>query len=219
MTKKLALCAFLILFLSGVAFAELEVGFGIAPPLGSTSDETSDDQTESDSESSSGGFFYDNTAVLHAGYSFAWLFYASLDAMMLPPSAVSSMTGYFNVDDGTYKNGVYRPGILSLIDVGIRPRIGPLMLMVTTGINNLYIYQQDELDEEFASSLGVNLRVGLGLKLSKWLGLMVSGTVVFSDFDSMIFTLKALEDPKLTEKATEQLLNNLYPVITLNLHL
>lgn len=196
---------------AGAAFAEFELGFGIAPPLSET-DQTTEYQ----------GFFYTNTAILHAGYSFAWLFYASVDAMILPPAAVSGLTGYLDPVTGTYRNGVFRPGILNLIDVGIRPRIGGLMLMVSTGINSLYVYNQEELsaDQTFNPSLGVNLRAGVGLKLGKHLGVMVSATTVFNDFDSMIGTLQALGAGGDTAAlAQDRLLSNLYPAAVVSLHL
>lgn len=211
MARKLVLAAILVVCVTGAAFAEFELGFGIAPPLSSTDQETGYD-----------GFFYNNTAILHAGYSFAWLFYASVDAMILPPVAVSGLTGYLNPITGNYQNGIFRPGILSLIDVGFRPRIGGLMLMVSTGINSLYVYKQEELtaDETFNPSLGVNLRAGVGLKLGKVLGIMVSATTVFSDFDTMIGTLQALGGGGETAlMAQERILNNLYPAAVVSLHL
>lgn len=211
MTKKLMLATFLILALAGTAFTdELELGFGIAPPL-----------NQEAMQGPSKGFFYDNTAVLHVGYSFAWLFYASYDALMLPPASVSSMTGSFDVTNGTYQTGVYRPGILSLIDVGFRPRIGPVIIMVSTGFNNLYIYKQDELVDYagFQPDLGVNLRAGLGFKIGKMLSINASGTVVFNSFDNMFATLEGLGDDNLRELVLDNLLSNLYPVISINLHL
>jgi len=208
MTKKLMLATFLILALAGTAFTdELELGFGIAPPL-----------NMDDMQQESKGFFYDNTAVLHVGYSFAWLFYASYDALMLPPASVSSITGSFNIEDGTYNNGFYFPGILSLVNVGFRPSIGPVVLMVTTGINNLYIYKQSELDG-LTPDLGVNLRAGLGFKIGKMLSIMASGTVVFNNFESMISTLEGLGDDDMRDMVLDNLLSNLYPVISINLHL
>ncbi|OHD22302.1 MAG: hypothetical protein A2Y38_00695 [Spirochaetes bacterium GWB1_59_5] len=212
MTKKLMLATFLILAMAGTAFTdELELGFGIAPPL----------NPDENQGPSGNGFFYDNTAVLHVGYSFAWLFYASYDALMLPPASVSSMTGTFDVTNGTYQPGIYRPGVLSLIDVGFRPRIGPVILMVSTGFNNLYIYKQSELEENagFSPDLGVNLRAGLGFKFGKALSVMASGTVVFNSFDSMITTLEGLGNDTMRDMVLDNLLSNLYPVITINLHL
>ncbi len=212
MTKKLMLATFLILALAGTAFTdELELGFGIAPPL------SQEDMTENGDK----GFFYTNTAVLHVGYSFAWLFYTSYDALMLPPASVSSMTGVFDVDDGTYQTGIYRPGILSLINVGFRPRIGPVILMLSTGFNNLYIYKQDELEQNagFSPDLGVNLRAGLGFKFGKALSIMASGTVVFNNFDSMISTLEGLGNDNMRDLVLDNLMSNMYPVITINLHL
>lgn len=210
MAKKLIIFAALFLVLSASLFAEIELGFGIAPPL------------QEHEESMYDGFFYENTGVLHFGYSFWWLFYASYDALLLPPSAVAGMTGTFNEADSSYSSGIFRPGILSLIDVGFRPQIGPILLMATTGINNLYIYKQEELEAntDFEANLGVNLRLGVGLKINKFLGIMASGTVVFATFDDMSETLKNLagNDVFLATKAEERILNNLYPAIVLNLH-
>jgi hypothetical protein len=210
MTKKLMLAAFLILALAGTAFTdELELGFGIAPPL-----------NQDDMQGPSKGFFYDNTAVLHVGYSFAWLFYASYDALMLPPASVLDMTTFYDYEFQTERAGVLRPGILSLIDVGFRPRIGPVIIMVSTGINNLYIYKQDDLKEQgFEPDLGVNLRAGLGFKFGKLLSVMASGTVVFNNFETMISTLQGLGYDDMRSRVLEDLLANLYPVITINLHL
>jgi len=211
MTKKLMLAAFLILALAGTAFTdELELGFGIAPPL-----------NQDDMQGPSKGFFYDNTAVLHVGYSFAWLFYASYDALMLPPASVRNLTTYNDYEMNTERSGIYRPGILSLINIGFRPRIGPIIFMLSTGLNNLYIYQQSDLveDEVFSPDLGVNLRAGLGFKFGKALSIMASGTVVFNNFDSMFSTLEGLGDVSSREMVLDDLLLNLYPVISINLHL
>lgn len=211
MTKKLMLAAFLTLALAGTAFTdELELGFGIAPPL-----------NQDDMQGPSKGFFYDNTAVLHVGYSFAWLFYASYDALMLPPASVRALTTVYDYEMQTERDGINRPGILSLIDVGFRPRIGPVMLMLTTGLNNLYIYQQSDLveDEVFSPDLGVNLRAGIGLKFGKALSIMASGTVVFNSFETMTETLRALGNDASRSMVLDNLLGNMYPVIMFNLHL
>ncbi|MFH2113472.1 MAG: hypothetical protein ABIJ86_03050 [Spirochaetota bacterium] len=212
MTKKLMMSVFLILAMAGAAFSnEIEIGFGVAPPLV---------KTEA-GKSTYEGFFYENTGILHAGYSFAWLFYVSADAYLLPPVAVSGMTGYFDVASGTYQNGIFRPGILGLFNIGIRPKIGPLLLMASTGINTLHIYKQEELADadRASSSLGVNLRVGVGFKMNKLIGIMASGTVAFSDFDTMKSTLEALNDPDLADMASERIMSNLYPAVTISLHL
>ncbi len=211
MTKKLMLAAFLILAMAGTAFTdELELGFGIAPPL----------FNQSETPEESRGFFYDNTAVLHVGYSFAWLFYASYDALMLPPMAVRQLTTVYDYDLQTERFGILRPGILSLIDIGFRPRIGPVIFMLSAGLNNLYIYQQSDLmeDEVFSPDLGVNLRSGLGFKFGKALSIMASGTVVFNNFESMISTLEGLGDDSSRDEVLEDLLASLYPVISINLH-
>jgi hypothetical protein len=184
------------------------VGVGIAPPLGTIPSEASQ------------GFFNDSTKVLHAGYSFAWLFYASYDGLILPPYAVSQMTGSMDTTTGTWSPGYYRPGFLNTFNVGIRPRIGPLRLSATIGANSLYIFRQGP-DALEVPPVGVNLRLGLGLKLGKHLGVMASGTSVFADFEELQTTLTALagSDTYLQQVATDRILNNLFPIVVLSLYL
>lgn len=215
MAKKWLIFALVLGLLAIPVAAEIEVGFGIGPSLAQTND-------GSGNEAGYHGFFYDNTAVFHAGYSFAWLFYVSYDAMMLPPAAVAGMTGYFDVMTGTYQSGVYRPGMLSLIDFGIRPQIGPLYLLAEAGINNLYVYKQEELVAEGSgpnADFGVNLRAGLGWKVAKILSIAAIGSVAFPDFGTMVGTLEALGDDNLKDMALVSIMSNLQPSITLNLHL
>ena len=216
MTKKRILAALLILLLTGTAFAEIELGFGIAPPLAE-----SNDMSSSDDDAYTEGFWYNNTGIFHFGYSFAWLFYASADALILPPAAVQGMTGIYDMATGTFRTGPFRPGILTLLDVGFRPRIGPIMIMAATGINTMYIYRQDELDEDFQSDLGVNLRVGLGYKLGKILSITASGTVVFNNFDTMVSTLDTLANGSASDQefAMDTIMSGLYPAVVISLHL
>lgn len=205
--RVIALMAVLILATIPI-FAEIELGVGLAPPLGTIPSEASQ------------GFFNDSTKVIHAGYSFAWLFYASYDGLILPPYAVSQMTGVMDTTTGSWSPGYYRPGFLNTFNVGIRPRLGPVMISASIGANSLYIYKQG-VDGLTVPPIGVNLRVGAGLKLGKILGIMVSGTSVFSDFNDLTTTLKAVagNDAYLQQIATDRILNNLFPTVVLSLYL
>ena len=155
------------------------------------------------------------------GYSFWWLFYASYDALILPPFAVAGMTGNYDAATDSYSPGVFRPGVLSLFDVGFRPKIGPFTFMLTTGFNNLYIYKQDELDDYEGMDLGVNLRAGLGFKLNKAFSIAVSGTVAYNSFNDMVWNLESLfgeNGDYAAQIAEERIKNNFLPAIVLNLH-
>lgn len=199
----------LALTLGSGAWAELELGLGIAPPIG-----------EVPKEAKSDDFFGDATKVAHVGYSFWWLFYASYDGFILPPYAVSQLTGTIDVESNGWKPGYFRPGFLNTINVGFRPTLGPLILSTTVGINTLYVYRQldDELD---TPPLGVNLRLGVGLKLAKFLGITLSGTSVFGDPRELVSTLQALgSSNEFTQQlAIERILSNLFPSAVISLHL
>jgi len=180
MRKGIILAALLAVMVAAPAIAELELGFGIAPPIG-------DIPAGAEGET----FFDDATKVLHAGYSFLWLFYACYDGLVLPPYAVSSMTSTLDTSTGSYSSGYYRPGFLNTFSLGIRPRIGPFSIMAAVGINQLYVYKEGE-DELDIPPVGVHLKLGAGFRFAKWLGISVTGTTVFSDFDSLSATLEAL---------------------------
>jgi hypothetical protein len=208
MAKRIVALMAVLILVTVPIFAEIELGFGLAPSLGTIPSEASQ------------GFFNDSTKVIHAGYSFAWLFYASYDGFILPPYSVSQMTGVMDTTTGSWSPGYYRPGFLNTFNVGIRPRIGPVMISASIGANSLYIYRQGS-DGLTVPPVGVNLRVGAGLKLGKLLGVMVSGTSVFSDFNDLSTTMTALtgNDAYLQQIATDRILNNLFPSVVLSLYL
>jgi hypothetical protein len=207
MKKKILAAAVLLLLLSMPLFAEIEIGLGFSPPL------------FPDREGLSGDFFEDSIKSAHIGYSFWWLFYASVDAMVLPPYSVQGLTSTF--EEGYVQLGHYRPGFLFLLDAGIRPRIGPIFILAEVGINNLYVFEQDKLEAsgvEINTDLGVNLKVGAGLKFGFW-GVTLSGTAVFANPEIMMKTLQALgsTNQAIAQKALDTIVESLYPAITLQL--
>lgn len=210
MNKKAMLLAAALLLVSAGAWAEIELGVGIAPPIGDVPEEV---------QSQESGFLGNSTLVFHAGYSFWWLFYASYDAFVLPPYSVSQMTGRIDPATGTYTDGYYRPGFMNTYDVGFRPRIGPISLLATVGVNQMYVYRQAE-DGMEVPPLGVNLRVGAGIRFAKWIGGVFSATVPFADFQDMSDTLEALggDDTYLSGIASDRIKSNLLPTFTINLY-
>jgi len=208
MRKSVFLAVVLFLATGIGAFAEIELGVGIAPPIGTVPD-----------NASSGGPLGDSTIVFHAGYSFWWLFYGSYDGFVLPPYAVSQMTGTIDTTTNSVSTGYYRPGFLNTFNFGIRPRLGPLMISASVGVNSLYIYK-GEADGLTAPPLGVNLRVGAGWKFTKNLGLMVSGTSVFADSAELSATLDALSgsDAFMKRQAQDRIMSTLFPSVVLSLY-
>lgn len=209
MSKRIVIATLLALALATAASAEIEIGLGIAPPIG-----------EVPEGASSGGFFGDATKIGHVGYSFAWLFYASYDSFVLPPYAVSQMTGKIDVGTGSWLPGYFKPGFLSTINFGIRPSIGPIIITSSVGFNSLYVYRQKEegLDRP---PMGVNFRMGAGLRFGKIFGLVASGTTVFGSFDELTSTFKALGDPDpyVQGLAQDRILSNLFPSVILSIYL
>jgi hypothetical protein len=134
---------------------------------------------------------------LHVGISPLAILYASVDSLMLPSAAIEGMTGRF------------RPGFLNLIDAGIRLILGPVVVLVEAGVNNIYVYKQDELGEE-GVNWGANMRLGLGLKFGWW-GVTATGTVLFASFQSMIDTFSKLGSDSNRNSALEDIKDGLVP--------
>jgi hypothetical protein len=209
MKRKAMLLIAVFLLLGTFAWAELELGLGIAPPMGNVPQ-----------EAQTGNMFGDATKVIHAGWSFWWLFYASYDGFILPPYSVAQLTSVMDTSTGSYSSGYYRPGFLNTFNLGIRPRIGPISVLATVGINQLYVYKQGP-DGLEVPPVGVNLRLGAGLRFANWIGVTVTGTTVFADFAELSSTLNALggNDPFLKQMAQDRILNNLFPAVLMTLYL
>jgi len=209
MMKRIAVCllAFAVLAVLPVS-AEIEIGVGVTPPLLERPAGAED----------SDNIFEKVMVSLHGGLSTAWLFYASVDAMLLPPYVLQSLTTTYNPTTGAYSEGIYRPGFLTMLDVGIRPKIGPLALLATVGVNMLYAYKEEELPQgSYQPELGVNARVGAYLFLGDNLALTGIGTVVFPDFDQLMVTAQALVGKNKTaqNQAIDRIMKNLVPTVGL----
>lgn len=195
--------------ISAMAFAEIELGVGFSPPL----------QAQEQNAGMKGNIVEDAMYSFHGGFSFWWLFYAAVDSYVLPPYIVQNLTTTYDAAKGTIP-GYYRPGFLTMIDVGIRPQIGPVILLLTTGINNLYIWKQDDIAGlKDSPAIGANLRAGAGLDLGL-LSVVATGMVVFDDFQAILDLARTLAGGSeyLRTEALKGLWQKMYPTVTVNLH-
>jgi hypothetical protein len=210
--KRMTVCFGLAVLALGTAFADIEIGVGVAPPLSERPAGATDNP----------GPLGDIMVEFHGGFSFWWLFYASADAYVLPPFVVRQMTTAIDTSSGFVKDGQYRPGFLTLFDVGIRPKIGPIALSATAGVNSLYIYKEKDLPKDaYKPELGVNLRLGLYVFLNRFMAVTASGTTVFPSFSSLVSTMKAIggSDSYLQQQAVDYVVGNLYPTVSFVLNL
>lgn len=210
MKRFLILAIILMLLLPSVLLLadEYELGIALTPMDVLKSDE--DRSMEVISEGDNGGL-NDFVLGLHLGYSFAWLFYASVDANAMPPWWVAKMTATQN-EDGSRVPGLNSPGFVTFLDVGFRPTIGSLILMAELGLNHFYI--KDGADA--GNKLGVNFRMGVGYKFDPF-SVSLIATSIFPDFQTMKYVFKALSNDE--EWASEALGKSIIPSIALYLHL
>ncbi len=102
----------------------------------------------------------------HVGWSW-YLLYLSWDAYAMP-------------DAWTYDYvGTFVPSFLNTFDVGLKLVLKPFIVYAQTGPNLLYL-RGGQMD----SSVGVNIRLGAGLKFRRW-GINVSATELFSSWDDL----------------------------------
>ena len=189
MRKIVLITALLVLVAAVPVFAEIELGLSWTPVL-------ADEQSINEDMGSIYGF--------HLGYRFWEIFYVSWDSLIMPSDVINGLVGY------------QRPGYLNLINGGLGFHIGPIVLYATAGINNVYVYKQDDLTA-YEPEFGANLRVGAGLKFDWW-GVNVSGTSVFASFERMAQTLAALGDDTRREIAMQKIIAGLIPSVNFSLY-
>jgi len=196
---------------------EFEVGVAVTP-LSIIKDESA--IAMENMYGSGGGFFQDNILGLHVGYSLAWLFYASLDANIMPAWWIKNATE-FSDEAGELHQGIFAPGIISFLDIGIRPTFGPVILMAELGINYLYIHSYYNVDPQTGAELaggkmGFNFRVGVGYEFEPF-SISLLGTSVYSSFDVMKEALAGVA--KGNKMAIEKLSESLIPSLAFYIHL
>lgn len=217
MKKLLFLLFAFSLLLPAIAEQEddIELGFALTPMsiLKDEGDSSMDSIYEAES-----GVLGDNILGLHVGYSFMWLFYASIDANVMPPWWIGEVTGYWDDESQTWVPGITAPGFITFVNIGVRPTFGPVIAMATLGINYLYIHSAYVQDQDISANnkAGMNLRLGVGYKFDMF-SVSLIGTSVYSDFTSMKHVLKGLADGE--EWAVEQFSDSLIPSIAFYIHL
>jgi hypothetical protein len=196
-----------------VGAQQFDLGLGITPLSVLKGDEDTSMETLYGTGSED-DFFRDNVIALHAGATFMGFLYASVEANIMPPWWIKSVTEYTD-RDGVFQQGIYAPGFISFVDVGIRPVIGSIILMAEAGINMLYVHSAytEGLDDG-GGKAGVNMRLGLGLDVGI-IDLMLTGTLVFPDFDAMVGVLKGVAEGN--KMATDAMLKSLIPSLLVSL--
>ena len=221
MRRKLMILvtAIMLLLMANAAFAELELGIGLTPPI-----------TGDLPEGVAGDFLEASIKSFHVGLSWWWLFYASWDSLVLPPYVTKALTTSIVIDEsGAFERpGAAVPSFLNLFNLGIRPKIGPIIVFATAGINHMWIYGDSQEPnpyrstaegEEANTALGVNFRLGAGLAFGWW-GITASGTIVFSDFDEMAadFDTLAGTHEEAIERVQAKLLAGMIPSLGFNIY-
>jgi hypothetical protein len=169
---------------------ELELGLSWTPLPGA-------DQNSPEGE-------LDSITGFHIAYNWWAVMYASWDSLVMPPFIIQEWTGY------------KRPGFLNLYNIGVRFTLGPVVGYATAGMNNIYVYKQEQLGG-IDNNFGANLRLGAGLKFNWW-GINLSGTAVFPTFDYMVNTLKGLAAESTRNVSLAKIGDALVPSINLTFY-
>jgi hypothetical protein len=175
---------------------QFELGIGFTPIVSEDKGYAAEEERE-----------FDAMLGFHGAYAWWGIFYASWDAIAVPPPTVFEWTGYPG-----------RAGFLNLFGGGIRLLFGPFALYSTVGINNLYVYRQNEDNLDLNTGFGANLRLGAGLRFGMW-GANISGTVVFPGFADIVELFKDLADDRTRGRAVKTLRNNVVPSLNFVLYL
>ena len=183
----LAAAVLILLVLAGPVFSdEIELGLSWTPVPGT-------DPTDPTEE-------FNSITGFHVAYSFFEIVYASWDSLVMPPPIIEEWTGY------------RRPGFLNLIDIGIRLELGPIMLTIEGGVNNIYVWRQGEIQGGLDPTIGANLRLAAAFRMGWW-SVGLSGTAVFPSFQYMVNTLSGLVSPKTQAASLDKIVNALVPTI------
>lgn len=200
--KRVAVILILLACLAAPAFAgDWEFGAGAFPMSGS-------------SESSDMEFGY----VFHAAWTPA-IFVVGIDAFAVPPAGIEAMTGSVIVDDQGnvigYQPGYSRPGFVNAIDAGLQIELFGLMASLQVGVNNIYVYKQDELGARGNMDYGANLKLALGLKLAGAIRLDIMAVSIQSSFEDVISIFKGMASESTRALAMQKFTKQIVPAVLL----
>jgi hypothetical protein len=199
------------------ALAEIELGIGVSPPIGQ---DTSVSNTTGSSDPLQ-QFWDGATKSVHLGLRSFGILYLSGDFIVVPPFFTEGMTSSWDSAKQSWGNGYYRPAVVSLYDLGLKLKLGPVGLSASAGINQLYLYKQSELGGYSPPDLGVNLRLGAGLRLLKFLGIEAVIVTVQPSFKDAVEVVEGVfaSDPVLQQSSMDRLTKQLIPMIQAVLYL
>jgi hypothetical protein len=208
MRRLILLLASLILLASTAWSDEFELGMGVAVAA-EKNDAAAVNSTQDN-----------NLYALRLAYNWLNFVNFSLDSIVLPPASVQQMTGRFTFDPKTGNlsvvQGIYRPGMVNMIDVGIKFALFDFIILgVQVGGNSLYIYHMDKPEDKplFAginTDLGANIKATVGMKFNHNLGLEIAMYSIQPSLETSGYVLGGLisEDSKIRRIASGQLLRN-----------
>jgi hypothetical protein len=168
----LPLAAILLLALAvPAAFSEAELGIGLSPgQVANPPDPTN----------------VDAIMNFHVGWNWTIL-YLSWDAYAMPDYWVYNNTTYVDPNSGYLVPGYYVPGFLNLFDIGVKIVLRPFIGYAEIGTNMLYLRGGQDYGK-----VGVNFRLGAGLKFGFW-GINLSGTQVFASSQDLSAAIRQAE--------------------------
>jgi len=209
MRKQLLVFIAMMVLTALPALAEIELGIGVSPPMGQ---DTSGSQQ-----------FWDGaTKSVHIGLRTLAVLYFSGDFIVVPSYFADSMSGHWDSAGQSWVQGTYnRPGVISLYDAGLKLKLGSINLSASAGINQFYLYKQSEVSDYTPPELGVNLRLGAGLRLFKILGLEAVIVTVQPSFKDAIDVVKGSfsSDAEYQQSSLDRLTKQLIPMIQAVLYL
>ena len=191
MKKRILMLLMLFALLITPVFAELELGFGLTPVASNNDDGTQNQDSN---------FFEDSLKTFHFGLRWWFIFYGSLDSMVVPPAMAQELSSPW-IEDPSYPGGGYwgegyfRPAFLNIYDIGFKLALGPLSGSAQLGVNTLYLYKQNELksaDKTFNSNLGANIKIAAGLKFGRALGIEAAALSVQPSIKTAVQTVRGL---------------------------
>ena len=216
MRKQLLVLIAMMVLTALPALAEIELGIGVSPPMGQ---DTSNSNTAN--QSGSQQFWDGATKSIHIGLRTLAIVYISGDFIVVPSYFTQTMTNSWDNATQSWTGGQYRPGVVSLYDLGFKLKLGSVSLSASAGINQFYVYKQSEILDFTPPPLGVNLRLGAGLRLFKILGLEAVIVTVQPSFKDAIDVVKGSfsSDAEYQQSSLDRLTKQLIPMIQAVLYL
>jgi hypothetical protein len=213
MAKRIIALMAVLLLASIPIFAEIELGVGLTP--------ATQDKGSTGTSNQSYDVWNDSFKTVHLGWRTLGVLYFSGDFMVVPPGVAKGMTSYYDSGLNTWVEGIYRPAVISLYDVGLKLALKSLSFSAQVGINQFYLYKQDEIQNFNPPQIGANLKVAAGLRLVRFLGMEVGAISVQPSFKDAVDVVKGVfdKDARTQKDAVDKLVKQIIPTIQIVLYL